>query len=188
MVKTKATTRRGRSVLAVALSVAVAGCATVRPELAVGGRTVELRPTEPKGPAVSGELLAVGPERMLVLTPEGVRDIPAQAVQEVRVRRHGLDAAKAWMWVAIGAIGTGTALSAACSSAHGGNCGAVLGVTAAAWALVGGPAAASLSRSSRLSVKGPDFTALKPYARFPQGLPEGVAPASLEPDQRNAEP
>ena len=182
---------RGRGVVSVVLtvSIAVSGCASAKPGLPLGGRTVELRGTEPKSPKVSGELLAVGPEQMLVLTSAGVRGVPPQQVKEVRVRRHGLKGRKAWLWVAIGAIGTGLALTAACLSAEGDNCGAVLGVTVGAWGLIGGPAAASLAKSSQLRVPGPDFTSLRPYARFPQGLPEGLdlAPLGPRPPGQNAE-
>jgi hypothetical protein len=172
---------RGRGVVSVVLtlSIAVSGCASAKPGLPLGGRTVELRGTEPKSPKVSGELLAVGPEQVLVLTSAGVRGVPASQVKEARVLRHGLTGRKAWLWVAIGALGTGLALTAACASVEDTNCGGVLGVTIGAWGLIGGPAAASLAKSSQLRVKGPDFTPLRPYARFPQGLPEGLDPASL---------
>jgi hypothetical protein len=171
----------GRAFVSAVLSasVALSGCASAKPGLPVGGRAVELRGTEPKSPKVSGELLAVGPEQMLVLTREGVRGVPPQQIKEARVRRHRFDGGKAWKWVAIGAIATGVALSGACMSAKGENCGAAFGLTVGIWGLVGGPAAAGLSKSSQLRVEGPDFTPLKPYARFPQGLPEGLDPASL---------
>jgi len=36
-----------------------------------------------------------------------------------------------------------------------------------------------LEKSSRVLVRGPDFNSLRPYARYPQGLPEGLDPALL---------
>ena len=170
---------RGKAVVSVVLSVALPACASSRPALPLGGRTVELRPAEPKGKDVEGELLAVGPQQLVVLTKEGVRGVPPREVKEARVRRHGLGPGKVLAWVVAGAVATGGALAAACASAEGGNCGAVFGLTVGLWALIGGPAAASLAKSSEHRVGGPDFAGLRPYARFPQGLPEGLDLASL---------
>jgi hypothetical protein len=141
---------------------------------------VEVRPPG-KGERVKGELLAVGADRLWVLAPEGRgRGIPFDAIEEVRVRRHGLDGKTAGAWATIGAVATGAALAGACGSVEGaGGCGGFFLLTAGIWALFGGPAAHGLGKSSELRVSAPNFAMLRPYARFPQGLPQGVEPASL---------
>lgn len=171
---------RGKPVVSAVLALALSACATATPKLPVGGRPVELKPTEGrKGPPLKGELLAVGPERLWILGPDGVRGVPAKEIEQARVRLHGLDGRKAGLWAIVGGLVTGAALAAACASAESDNCGAVFGVTALSWALIGGPSAVSLGRSSQLRVRGPDFEPLRSYARFPQGLPEGLDPTSL---------
>jgi hypothetical protein len=171
--------RMKRSV-AGALALALSGCATATPPASLGGRTVEVRPpAHQEKPRVEGELLAVGPKRLWLRGRDGVYDVPLADVGEVRLQRHGLTGGKAVLWAVIGALSTGIALTAACGSANGENCGGVLAVTLGAWAVIGGPAAAALGRSSQLRVKPRELESLRPYARFPQGLPEGVDPHQL---------
>jgi hypothetical protein len=161
------------------LVLALTACATARPRATVGGRMVEIQPTSEKDSSVKGELLAVGPEHVWVLARDGVRGVPFAEIEQVRVRLHGLGGGKSWAWTALGAVATGAALAVACASADNDSCGKVFGVTVGAWAALGAPSAKSLEKSSRLLVGGPDFTSLRPYARFPQGLPEGLDPGSL---------
>jgi hypothetical protein len=174
---------RGKPVVAAVLILALSACATATPRLPVGGRAVELEPIgSGKGSSLKGELLAVGPERLWILGPDGVRGVPLAEVGQARVRLHGLDGRKAGLWAIVGGIVSGAALTLACASVEGNsNCGVMLGVAAIGWGLIGGPAAASLGKSSQLRVRGPDFEPLRPYARFPQGVPEGLDPAVLPP-------
>ena len=156
------------------------GCAAHSPE--VYGRTVTLVPVASGAPKVKGELLAVDQERIWVRTKDGVRDFAPASVREVRVRRHNLTGGWAVRWGLVGGLLSGVVLTASCSSVEGndvGGCAAVGGVTAGLWALVGLLAAPSLEASSQLSVD-PGSARLKPYARLPAGLPEGVTAGSLE--------
>jgi hypothetical protein len=175
-------TTRVKANVSSVLVLALSACATARPIAPLGGRTVELQPAGPrKGPAVRGELLAVGPERLWVLEPAGVRSVPFEEIDQARVRLHGLDGKKAGAWAVIGGLVTGVALTVACASeGHNGGCGKAFAIAAVPWALIGGPAAASLGRSSQLRVSRPELESLRPYARFPQGLPEGLDPTLLE--------
>ncbi len=170
--------RRTQAGLA-ALALALTDCATARVPLF--GRSVEVKPVSGHGDsATKGELLAVGAEQLWVLEPTRVREVPFGEIGQVRVRLHGLDGGKAWTWTLAGAVLTGAALTAACASVEGdNNCGAAFALTAVPWGLFGGLSARSLEKSSRVLVRGPDFDALRPYARFPQGLPEGVDAALL---------
>ena len=123
---------------------------------------------------------AVGTEQLWILEPTRVREVPLREVDQVRVRLHGLDGKRAWTWTLAGAVLSGAALATACSQVEGDtNCGAVLAVSLLPWAAVGGLSAAGLEKSSRLLVRAPDLEALRPYARYPQGLPEGLDLATL---------
>jgi hypothetical protein len=175
-------TIRVKRIVSSFLALALTACATARPHASVGGRMVEIQPASgERDSPVKGELLAVGPEHVWVLARDGVRGVLFAEIEQVRVRLHGLDGRKAWAWAALGAVATGVALTAACGSTDSDGCGKVFGITVGSWALLGAPSAASLAKSSRLFVHGPDFTPLRPYARFPQGLPEGLDPGSLHP-------
>jgi len=169
-----------KAVAALLVPLVLAGCATSN---AVLGRPVEVRQAgaNPKDP-VRGELIAVGPDKMWVAGPGNVRAIPRGAVQEVRVQRHGLTRGKALRWVALGILVSTIVLSAACSSVEDADgCGTIAVPVGLTWGLIGVPSAMSLGNSSHLQVQPAQWDSLNGYARFPQGLPEGVDPGALVP-------
>ncbi len=170
----------GTKIVAAALSVCLAGCATTRPAVSVLGRPVEIRPSNDRERA-KGELLAVGPTQLWVMERSGVREVPLANVDQVRVKRHEWNGKRAMIWALIGALVTGAALTASCTSVEGASCGSVAPSVAGTWLVLGGLSAVSLDGSSALRVNGPRFEALRPYARFPQGLPEGLDPKALPP-------
>ncbi|MGD2067295.1 MAG: hypothetical protein PVI57_01320 [Gemmatimonadota bacterium] len=120
---------------------------------------------------VRGELLAVSEDSLWVETAT-LRSFPLRALERVSVRRHGLDGNKAWLWTGTGAVVTAVALTAACSSVDERECWPVVPIVLLSWGLVGGLASHALDRSSRMELM-PDPGLLRPFARFPQGLPEG---------------
>ncbi len=168
--------RPHRGIVHSIIAVTLTSCATGRPP--VFGRPIEITPTTGQEASNRGELLAVGESGLWLLEAKGVREIPFAEIQRVRVGLHGLNGRTAWTWAGAGAIGTIGALAVACSEVEGNSCGP-LALLAIPWALVGIPSAASLEKSSRVFLRPEDRDALAPYARFPQGLPEGVDPQSL---------
>lgn len=167
-----------RVAAAVSIGLMLSGCAS---STAVLGRHVEVRQTngDAKHP-VQGELIAVGPEAMWLAGEKDVRSIPRSEVQDVRVRRHGTTKGKAMSWVVLGALISGAVLGFACSTVEGANdCTKIALPVALTWGVIGIPSAVSLGKSSELHVDPADWEALRAHARFPQGLPEGVDPASL---------
>jgi hypothetical protein len=148
----------------------------------VRGRTVEVRLLEEKADPIKGELLALDSTVLLVLAPRGALQVPRGEIERVRVQLHGLGGAKAGAWAVAGALVTGGALALACASVDDAdNCGAFFAGTAVLWGLIGGPSAAGLARSSRVFIERSELDSLRPYARFPQGMPEGLDPAALLP-------
>jgi hypothetical protein len=165
---------------------AVEGCATARTGVPVMGRTVEITPVHrDDGEDVAllkGELLAVSTERLFVLSSSGVRVVRQEEIDRVRVKLHGFDGRKAGTWTLIGGLVTAGTLAGACSSVESADsCGPVFGVAAAFWGLIGGAATLGLERSSRVFARGADLASLRPYARYPQGFPEGLDPGRLVP-------
>lgn len=157
------------------------GCAST-PKVPVVGRAVTVVPWG-EGPDVKGELLAVGPDRLWVRGREGVAEVHLPTVREVRVRRHGFGARRALSWALLGGLLTGGALAGACASVEGANnCGVAGLAVAGAWLLVGALAAPSMESSSRIDLRQPTPEDLRPFARMPQGLPDGLRPEDLAPE------
>ena len=175
--------RRGLAWLLVVLL--TTGCATSGGGVSIYGRqvtTVEAGAVEKRPVPREGELIAAEPGRLWLLGKEQVFEIPLSSVEEVRVRRHGFTAGKAYLWTMLGAVVTGGALAGACASVEGTDgCGNVFAAVGGLWLVVGGLAAAMMRGSSSISVPKPKAEALSPYARFPQGVPEGFDPRSLRP-------
>lgn len=167
---------------AAALVACLPGCATARPHASALGRAVEVRPVEGRGTeAAKGELLAVGPQQLWVMEREGPRQVDTASIEQVRVKRHNWDGRRAWTWTIVGALVTSAALTAACGSVEGSGCGRVPLAVGSTWLALGGLSAVQLERSSTIRMNGPGFESLRPYARFPQGLPEGLDPKTLPP-------
>lgn len=172
--------RHARRLVATVVALVMAtGCAST-PKVQVVGRTVTVEP-DGEGPEVKGELLVVGPERLWVRESSEVAVLPLPGVRKVEVKRHGWDGRRAGMWSLIGGLVTGGALTGACAAADGDSCGGVGLITLGAWLLFGLLAAPSMGSSSRVDLPRPTADELRPFARFPQGWPEGVTPADLRP-------
>jgi hypothetical protein len=168
-------------VVVLALAALPAGCATGQAKLQVYGRPVTVVSRAPEKEKVQGELLAVADGRLWLRADSGVREIPLDAVGEVRLRRHGFGARQALTWAAVGGLVTGGALSLACASVEGNsNCGVVGLAVAGIWLAVGALSAPSMESSSLIRLPAPAAADLRPYARFPQGPPEGIDLRSLD--------
>lgn len=169
-----------RRILAAALTLAFAtGCASAPKKLSPYGRSVTVVTTGERG-KVKGELLAVGQDRLWVREKGGVTEVALPEVKEIKVRRHGFGGHAALTWAMVGGLVTGGALAAACGSVEDAdNCGTAALVTAGAWLLVGALAAPAMESSSQERFTRPVPDQVRPFARLPQGLPEGVDPRSL---------
>ena len=167
-------------VVLLALAALAAGCATGQAKLQVFGRPVTVVISAPEKERVQGELLAVTDGRVWLRADSGVREIPLAAIREVRVKRHGFGARQALTWAAVGGLVTGGALAGACATVEGNsNCAAVGLVVAGTWMAVGALSARSVESSSLIRLPAPASADLRPYARFPQGPPDGVDLKSL---------
>lgn len=135
----------------------------------VHGGWIELR-VGGYGP-VWGELVAVSPDTIWVLDGEGGRAVSTRTILEGKLT--GWDTRPASLgWATFG--GMLTTISN----------GVFLVFTAPAWLIVGSLAAQSQSRLADLAVPRSDWTDLAPFARFPQGMPEGVRLVDLTPKRR----
>lgn len=135
----------------------------------VYGRHVDVR--LPQEVRLEGELLAVGADSLWLVRDGEPFGVALSAVNRVRVQQHEARAGGVLAWAGIGALITGAAMSAACSSVAE-ECGGVFIGMAIPWALFGGIAAASVS-SSRWTEAGVTEADLSKFARYPQGWSEG---------------
>jgi hypothetical protein len=180
---------RSRSILAVVLGAACAlpGCASSAPD--VLGRQVRLVPREPRAGKPDGELLAVQDGRVWLRTKQGVRDFPAADYRGVQVERHDFGRFTR-RFALIGGAVSFAALTASCSSVEGngvGGCAAAGALVGGILALTGYVSSMSLDASSRVQVSPSDGALLRPYARFPAGMPRDVPPEWLArpPEKKN---
>jgi len=117
---------------------------------------------------IDGELIAVGDERMWVLTASGLVDVSRESVANATLATYATGAGQIAGWSALGALST---------LSHG----AFLIFSAPVWILGGFAATNSETRAGLVRYPQKPLASFRPYARFPQGLPEGLDPAALGP-------
>jgi hypothetical protein len=128
-----------------------------------------------------GELVAASPEGIWIRNER--REfvlVPLDQVREARVQRHAWTPRRVMIWTGIAGGLTTVGMLAACRAYDGSDssgCGSFALGWAGAWAVVGGVSTALVSPAwERISPRNTE--GLRPWARFPQGLPPGVLPAS----------
>ena len=120
--------------------------------------------TPPMQSRVEGELLAIDAGAVHVLSHKGFESVPRSSIERMTAVRYSSPAGALAVWASIGAAST---------LSHGVN----LLVTAPMWAIAGILAAAREGRAGLTH----DLESARPFARFPQGLPDGFDPAAVGP-------
>ncbi len=130
---------------------------------------------------LAGELIAVAPDGLFVLLYEpkrdGSREIdPARPRRLVHVPRAAFGEARlAWLDTREAGLAAWTGVGVLATLSNG----FFAIITAPLWILTGTGAAAVESRAGLLDYPAVSFVTLEKYARFPQGLPQGVDEAVL---------
>lgn len=171
---------RNRSWLAL-IAIAASGCAGIN---APSGSVppVALAPQDPFGgwagvwadkdyrPTFQGELIAIGPDSVFVLVGDSLVARSLAGIRRVRVVGYDPKAGDLQSWTLVGTVST---------LSHG----VVLIISAPAWLLLGSVITSTSAHSSEINVPAPHRTwdDLKPYARFPQGMPADVDRGALRP-------
>ncbi len=176
----------GRVVFAVAL-LSLPGC--VRPGAGISplGRQATIHPRW-SGP-LQGELLAVSSDTIWLLSGDLVSALQSDAIDRIVVRRHDFDAQRTFKWMAIAGAATGVALMISCNSyesspdgtGESGRCFGTIPVSVLTFLLGGSLFAISNHLSAHRRFAPRDTQLLRPYARFPQGLPDTVNRVSRVP-------
>ena len=115
-----------------------------------------------------GELIAIGPDSLFVLEPSGCRGFAQTQVEHGLLTGYDSEADRLQAWVVVGSLST---------LSHG----VFLVGTFPLWLLAGGLATASQAHAGRVSITPTTWEKARLYARFPQGLPEGLDRAEVRP-------
>jgi len=139
------------------------------PEWVYGGWIeLEMKRVDPRAAASlwGGELLAVSADSAWILTDNGATVVARANVTRATLIGWDPETDKLVLWSVIGTVST---LSN----------GAFLLFTAPAWIIGGSLATASQSRRPVIRTDQGDWLSLRLYARFPQGIPAGLALTAL---------
>lgn len=119
---------------------------------------------------VAGELIAVDRDTIFVLSSIGLQGLPLDSVGSARVAWFDAGYGNLILWTAVGALST---------ASHG----LISGITFPLWVIGGTLATAAQSRSPIVDHDPDKGSAqrLSQYARYPQGMPEGLDRAGLTP-------
>lgn len=146
------------------------------PDRRNGGAAVRL--LGPHGP-LRGELVAATSGGIWIREEDrGFVLIPMDQIRQVRVERHRWTPRRVMTWTGIAGGLTSVGMMVACNAYDGSDpdCGGFLLRWAAGWAVVGGISSALVSPAwEPMSPR--DTDGLRPWARFPQGLPPGFPSA-----------
>lgn len=123
---------------------------------------------------IGGELLGVSPDTLWVLSEGTVKGLALQDVSRVGVEKHKWGWKRMLMWNLVGGLSSAIGMTVACNSVEGtSGCGGVFSGVTVSWALIGGITGGLLAASSHDSVR-PVPGDLRPYVRYPQGIPPGI--------------
>ena len=121
------------------------------------------------GVIARGELVALGEDTAYILTDHGLATIPFAHAQRAELWSFGSEAGILAGWAFLGTLSTVSN-------------GFFLMLTAPMWMIGGTVSTAVRSREPRIIVQDrASWSQLRPFARFPQGLPPGLDRASLRP-------
>lgn len=122
------------------------------------------------GKIAEGELIAISADSIFVLSEVSLTGLQLADVSKVRVASFESGASWLAFWTTLGSISTGS---------HG----VALIISLPVWLIAGSAATAGQSRVPLTTLDAPllEWKALRPYARFPQGMPAGLDRSQLVP-------
>jgi hypothetical protein len=133
------------------------------------GGWIELTYKKSAGPRrTAGELIAVSADSVWVLNDSGGIVIPTTAVQSGKLTAYAAQTGNLTTWTLLGTLSTISN-------------GALLIFTAPMWLIGGSLTVGGEARSPERKHPPLGWIELAPYARFPQGMPEGLQLTALQP-------
>lgn len=164
-------------VLLVAMSAVLSACL---PSMRTSpyGRRATVFPVS--APTTTGELVAVTQDSIWLMRDSTLLVFASPEVRRVQVQRHQYNAKRTMVWMAIAGGTTALALTTACASYEsssegtGESCAPVFPAVLATFAIAGGLFSLFNQSSSRHTFTADQVDAMRPYARFPQGVPDSL--------------
>jgi hypothetical protein len=144
-----------------------AGAGSLIPSELVMGRAAKVRLA---GTDLKGELIAVSPDSLWLSCQGALNGFPLQDVEQVNVEMHKWGGKRVFIWSLVAGLGSGLALTGACNSVSGASCGGIIPAVGLSWAVVGGVSGLLLHRGSTRMLP-MTYEGIRPYVRYPQGLP-----------------
>lgn len=165
---------------AVLIAFVVSGCVLPGAPISPHGRVANLQLL--RGGNVRGELAAANRDTIWVFSRDGLVAWNTAELRRVHVRRHPFGFERTLKWMGWAGLGTGIALMVSCmsfeASTDGGGessgCLLVPPVTVGFFAGAGLLFGAINEVSARHSLAPTDTDRLRPFARYPQGIPDSV--------------
>lgn len=117
---------------------------------------------------VHGELIAVHPDSVLVLTVNHLFAIPLNKITKAKLTAFDANTGPLALWSVVGTLST---------LSHG----VGLIISAPVWIITGTAATSAQSYIPQLSFPKKSWTEFRPFARFPNGLPPGLERQTLRP-------
>jgi hypothetical protein len=134
------------------------------------GGWIELTYVQTAEQRADGELIAVSADSVWLLSENEALVIPTAAVKAGKLTAYAAQKGGLVGWTLLGALATISN-------------GAYLLLTAPMWIIGGSLAVGSESRAPQRKISPLAWAELAPFARFPQGLPEGIDVTTLEAKQ-----
>jgi hypothetical protein len=138
------------------------------------------------GDDAKGELIAVSPDSLWLLRKDALAIFPLADMKQVKIRESSFGGGDAAIWSLVVGTISGLGLMAACSSVQDTDCGLILPVVLLSWTFIGGIAVLAVEPQRYAEFPAPSAEQLRPYSRFPQGLPEGFRPGDSATDTTSA--
>ncbi len=134
--------------------------------MAYGG-WIELSYKEETEQSADGELIAVSADSVWLLRQDQILVIPTAAVKQGKLTAYAAQTGPLGLWTVLGTLSTISN-------------GWLLLITAPMWILGGSISVGNESRAAQGRSPALSWEELAPYARFPQGMPEGVGLSTLK--------
>jgi len=120
-----------------------------------------------------GELLAVHRDSLVLMVGNTLRWLPLSGIKSAMIDRRVLGVSASVRGMALAGLATGTALMISCMSADSEACVVLIPIGVGVGVIVGFIFGLETDRFRYATFTAPTAEQLRPWARYPQGMPEG---------------
>jgi hypothetical protein len=162
-----------RTLISIAIAT-TAGCTLSGPGVSPYGRLTTINPSERRKTS-AGELIAVSSDSVWLLGRDSLFTFGMGGISSIEVQRHQFNAKRTFIHSLVVGVAAGAALGYACSTVEDTDgCGAVFPVIAGFFTAGGAVLAIGTEQSSKFYFAPYQWSDIRAYARFPQGMPDSA--------------